>query len=201
VAYTPDWEPLADALKRVIAAGTSEGEGKIDLCRAVADRKIAIRVRIAANDYMKGKVFKRRNIGVPPHLNPDDFDWTHSQPLNPWPIGPAPEQAYSWFEDWKPRPLDLIELWTADVIEVLCGTQSGTVSLATAGVETAATKALATHLKSNPQLSRADAAEWCKTSGYSLSDRGFQNRVWPEARVHAGLPKKGPPGRKRESTR
>ena len=197
MAYIPDWEPLGDALKRVMETGASEEEAKTDLCRAVADGKIHVRVRIARSD----RLFRNGNVGVPPHLKPGDLDWVQSRPFARWPIGPKLGEHYSWISGWENWPLDLIELWTADVIEVLCGTQSGTVSLATAGVETAATKALATHLKSNPQLSRADAAEWCKTSGYSLSDRGFQNRVWPEARVHAGLPKKGPPGRKRESTR
>jgi len=124
MAYTPDWEPLGDALKRVIAAGASEGDGKADLCRAVADKKIAVRVRIAANDFMRGCVFTGRNIGVPPHLVPAQFDWTHSRPVNPWPIGPAPGQHYSWIEDWKSRPIDLIELSTDDVTKVLCRTAS-----------------------------------------------------------------------------
>jgi len=124
VAYTPDWEPLANALTRVVAAGRLEGEGKIDLCRAVADKKIAIRVQIAANDIMRGKVFTGDNIRVPPHLVPADFDWTHSQPVNPWLIGPAPGQHYSWIEDWKNRPIDLIELSTDDVEKVLCGAAS-----------------------------------------------------------------------------
>ena len=48
MAYTPDWEPLADALKRVLATGVDKDEARVDLCRAVADRKIHIRVRIAA---------------------------------------------------------------------------------------------------------------------------------------------------------
>jgi hypothetical protein len=55
VAYTPDWEPLADALKRVMATGIGESEAKLDLCRAIGDRKIDIRVRVAASDHgMRG---------------------------------------------------------------------------------------------------------------------------------------------------
>jgi hypothetical protein len=50
VAYTPDWEPLADALKRVVDSGISEDEAKPDLCRAVADHKIDVRVRIEKSD-------------------------------------------------------------------------------------------------------------------------------------------------------
>jgi hypothetical protein len=124
VAYTPDWEPLADALKRVTAAGASEGEGKIDLCRAIADKKIAVRVRIAASDTKGGSSFTGRNIRVPPHLTPADFDWTHSKPVRPWSIGPAPGQHYSWIEDWKSRPIDLIELSTDDVAKVLSSAAS-----------------------------------------------------------------------------
>jgi hypothetical protein len=44
--------------------------------------------------------------------------------VNPWPIGPAPGQHYSWIEDWKSRPIDLIELSTDDVTKVLCCTAS-----------------------------------------------------------------------------
>jgi hypothetical protein len=113
VAYTPDWEPLAHALKRIMKTGASEDEAKIDLCRAVADRKIDVRVRIAATDYaMRGRVFSGRNVDVPAHLDPRDFDWVQSRPLAQWSIGPKLGEHYSWISDWENRPLDLIELST-----------------------------------------------------------------------------------------
>jgi hypothetical protein len=103
-----------------MATGVTENEAKTDLCCAVADRKINVRVRIAATDRsMGGQFFSDGNVGVPRHLNPDDFDWTRSRPLRPWSIGPMLGQHYSW--DWEDRPIDLIELSTADVREVLCG--------------------------------------------------------------------------------
>jgi hypothetical protein len=121
VAYTPDWEPLADALKRVRATGVSEDEAKTDLCRAVADRRIDVRVTIAATDYgMRGKVFSDGNVGVPAHLKPGDLDWVQSRPFAQWPIGPRPGQQYAWIGGWVNRPLDLIELSTPDVMDVLC---------------------------------------------------------------------------------
>jgi hypothetical protein len=121
VAYTPDWEPLADALKRVMAAGIHENEAKTDLCRAVADRKIGVRVRIAATDYgLRGQVFSDGNVGVPRHLRPDHLDWVHSRPFAEWQIGPRPGEHYTWTGWWKNRVLDLIELSTGDVTKILC---------------------------------------------------------------------------------
>lgn len=121
MAYTPDWEPLADALKRVMATGASEGEAKLDLCRAVADRKIRVRVRIAKH-ARKGQVFSGGNVKVPPHLASGDFDWKLSQPLEQWRIGPrwGERREPEWVRGWEYWPLDLIELSTADVTNVLC---------------------------------------------------------------------------------
>ena len=46
MAYVRDFEPLADALKRVLAAtSVKEDEAKRDICHAVADKKIAVQVR------------------------------------------------------------------------------------------------------------------------------------------------------------
>jgi hypothetical protein len=67
--------------------------------------------------------------------------------------------------------------------------------------ESAATKALAAELKRNTGMSREQASSWCKANKYQISDRGFLNRVWPEARIKAGLPLRASPGRKRKSTR
>ena len=49
--YVPDWQPLAAALERVMATGATEDNAKLDICRAVADQKIDVRVRIAASEY------------------------------------------------------------------------------------------------------------------------------------------------------
>jgi hypothetical protein len=198
VAYTPVWEPLAEALKRVKATGLEEDEAKADLCNAMADGKINVRVRIAAKDTLRGKFFTGSNIRVPPHLVPADFDWTHSQPVNPWQIGPALGQHYTWIEDWKNRPLDLIKLSTADVIEVLCHREKqGRVS-AKVRHENDAIEALARYLKSNPELTKTEAMAFFKASGFNVRVRGFQSRVWPKAREQAGLGALAPSGRKKK---
>ena len=195
--YTPDWEPIADALKRVVATGVSEDEAKTDLCRAMADRKIDVRVTIAAT----GQVFWDGNIGVPPHLKPSDLDWVHSRPLTQWPIGPRPGEHYTW--NWRDRPIDLIELSTSDVSRILCGgndtdrKEARRTTVTTVGQETKATQALASHLRENPHLKRKEAITWCENQGFTISGRGFQYRVWPAAREQAGLPGKAPPGPKK----
>jgi hypothetical protein len=201
MVYTPDWEPLADALKRVIAAGIEEDEAKTDLCRAIADRKINVRVKIAATDYgMGGRVFSDGNVDVPPHLRPGDLDWAQSRPFAQWQIGPMPGEHYSWVTGWVNRPLDLIELWTDHVIEVLYRGEDEGRPASTIRHETAAIVALAGHLKNNPNLTRAQAKAWCKESGLNVSGRGFQSRVWPEARAQAGLQHTAPAGRKKKSS-
>ena len=197
MAYTPDWEPIAHALKRVMAIGMSEDEAKTDLCRAMADRKIDVRVTIAAT----GQVFWDGNVGVPPHLKPSDLNWVHSRPFAQWPIGPRPGEHYTW--NWRDRPIDLIELSTSDVSRILCGglgndtDKKGERRTTTVGQQTKASNALALYLKENPNLKREEAAAWCENQGFTISGRGFQNKVWPDAREKAGFSRKAPSGRKK----
>jgi hypothetical protein len=77
--------------------------------------------------------------------------------------------------------------------------ESHPVLAATARDETAAAKALASHLRINPQLNRAGALSSLRAQGFNLTDRGFQSRVWPRAREQAGLEAKAPPGRSKKS--
>ena len=104
---------------------------------------------------------------------------------------------------WLPR--DLFERWCArhhlpKSPARFQPQESHPVLAATARVETAAIKALASYLKANNQLKRAEANDWCRTSGYDLTKRAF-DRVWPEARERAGLGRIAPPGRKKKLPR
>jgi hypothetical protein len=64
-------------------------------------------------------VFSNGNVGVPLHLAPSDFDWKLSRPFAQWSIGPRLGEHYLWVGGWEKRPIDLIEVSTADVIDVL----------------------------------------------------------------------------------
>ena len=95
-----------------------------------------------------------------------------------------------------------IELFRPDVTKVLCDDQEIRRERvpATINQESLAIRALASHLKSNPQMRRADADEWCEKAGHKLGKRAFE-RVWPQARGKAGLSPIAPPGRKPKSRR
>ena len=67
--------------------------------------------------------------------------------------------------------------------------------------EGVAIEALASHLKSHPDITRADAKKWLVQQAFAVNSRGFQNRVWPEARKRAGLTPIAPPGAKKKSSR
>jgi hypothetical protein len=122
VRYTPDWEPLSDALRRVRGNGGAEDEAKIDVCRAIADGKIRVRVTTARSEYHRGgDVFSGGNVVPPLHLRPSDLDWVQSRPFGPWSIGPLPGQHYEWIGGRQDRTIGLIELSTFDVETVLCG--------------------------------------------------------------------------------
>jgi hypothetical protein len=153
--------------------------------------------------------FTGGNIKVPNHLAPEDFDWRKSRPRKPWLIGPR-----EWKSDerhafsWAYRPISLIEVSTADVIAWIDSERTAErandklqeKSVATAGQESAAIRALASHLKKVREIPRADAEEWCREEGYKLGKRAFA-RAWPEARDRAGLPRIAPPGRKPKPSR
>jgi hypothetical protein len=122
VRYTPKWESLADALVRVIATSLTEDEAKADICRAVADGKIHVRVKISAHDVdLAGSVLPSNWVHVPAYLAPAEFDWTSSRPHKPWLVGPpvGPQSYTAPYLNVKPRQIDLIELLTTDVESIV----------------------------------------------------------------------------------
>jgi hypothetical protein len=125
VVYIPDWEPLAKAFRRVVDSGSVEQQARIDICHAIADRKIAVRALVADSaPDVAGRTLSGGNLSVPVRLAPDDLDWVHSRPLKPWSAGPALVEHYEALWSWAPRPIALLELSTADVIDVLCNFQT-----------------------------------------------------------------------------
>jgi hypothetical protein len=118
--YVPEWEPLAAAVTRIMAFGVEEDQAKSDLCLAIADDNISIRVTISKPNK-PDRIYFRENVGVPKHLLPSNINWTQSRPIAAWWIGPALGQHYNWDggEEW----VDCVEAATADVIELLCSNE------------------------------------------------------------------------------
>jgi hypothetical protein len=114
MAYVPDWERLSDALSRVVAAGLSKPEAQRDICRAIVDRKIRIRLQAAKAEIPDAKWFGPAvgsHVAIPQDLSPRDFDWRKSLPKRPWQHGDHP---------FVQVHLSLIELFSADVTLLLC---------------------------------------------------------------------------------
>jgi hypothetical protein len=65
----------------------------------------------------------------------------------------------------------------------------------TAKGEAGAITALADLLRERPKLRREDAREHLIAEGFQISGRGFLNRIWPKARLEAGLEAVAPSGR------
>ena len=105
---------------------------------------------------------------------------------------PVIESHLSWC--WIPRRL--FDRWLAKHDLPLSPARFDPREDAVVSDEERAIKALAAHLRQVPDCSRGDATDWCRQQGFTISARGFQSRVWPQARAYAGLPEKAPAGRK-----
>jgi len=266
LAPPSEWKRLDDVLAPLTAIGIDEAQSKRNICRAIADRRIKIRLCVARkkgiNSFVKRNAFAAprsdeieipkklepndfdwqrsrplkpwrvagksqsaragtrqiewievlveggdeatvcfdcTNIMVPPHLTPANFDWENSRPLSTWPVRPRGGRLDEWRS--LSRPAILIELFVSDVRKVLCEVEQPSKNpeqpSPTTKQETDAIRALAAHLEKNPDLKRDAADTWCRKSGYNVSGRGFKERVWPDAREKAKLPRKASAGRKK----
>jgi hypothetical protein len=118
--YRPDWEPLSDALKRVVEAGIDEEQAKTALCHAIADRKIRLRVTVdSADSSVGGKTLSGGNLDAPVHLSASDLDWDRSRPYKPWRVGPDLVEHYHATWGWAARAISLVELFASDVVALL----------------------------------------------------------------------------------
>jgi hypothetical protein len=186
-----------------MATGVSEDEAKTDLCGAVAEGKIRVRLKVDASaSQIGGRVLSGDNISVPPHLTPGDFDWIQSRPRNPWRVGPTGRQNYTlvWWS-WQPQPIELIELATADVQDIFGSPKPLTKRVATRRDEKLAIGTLRDLLVKNKDITSEEAFRQCRDKHPGLSKRGFKERVWSKGRELAKLSPKAPSGRKPKSPR
>lgn len=129
--YTPEWEPIGEALERVVASGVSAKQAKRNLCSAMADRKVDVRLTTVGKEPRQNLpelTFEYSDIS--PHLSPRDIAWSGSRasrrsaawgpkPHNPAePVGFFIQRALP-FADTR---VSLIEVRSAQVTRIfLCG--------------------------------------------------------------------------------
>jgi hypothetical protein len=186
-----------------MATGLAKKEAQVDISNAIADGKIRVRVTFADRSSRITRTFTgtEGDFKVPIHLRPGDFHWRRSQPVKSWLT--VTREWISRSGEKHSLSILLIEVRTADVMDCVAKPARNNIHaklVTTAGRESLAVKALASQIKDNRQMTRADAADWLKNSGYSLGKRAFE-RVWPQARENAGLPRIAAPGRKPKSSR
>ena len=119
--YIPEWETLSATLARVLASGLDAERARQQICAAIADGSIEVRVTVDQTERdIPGKIRSGRGQVVPPtHILPDSLDWVRSKTGNSWNTGPNRLESYrilSW--GWRPRSIALLELRTGSVIEI-----------------------------------------------------------------------------------
>jgi hypothetical protein len=122
--YVADWERLAESVKRLMATGLTEDEAKSDLCCAIADGAVEIRLRLR-QDATTGRsagetTLTGADVIIPTRLGTADMDWNNSRPLKSWLVrlGRADGLKGYWDIEW-------IEVSRAAVTRIFCEAQGG----------------------------------------------------------------------------
>jgi hypothetical protein len=107
----PKWERLPEALQRVMGTSVSEKQAKRDLCNALADRKIRLRLcfmwRPTSQDFLARRglpttnVHRVTNDEIPGILKPSDFDWRRSRIRKPGLWHNIRGPSGSFFGNWR----------------------------------------------------------------------------------------------------
>ena len=118
--YLPDWLSLAEARRLVESCGLSKDEAELDICRAMADQKIPVRVRRLQGSG-SNEPLPHFRLRVPNWLSPQDFDWERSVAITPWPEAMPVAMARLRYAPPARQVTLSIELSTQDLARVLCG--------------------------------------------------------------------------------
>jgi hypothetical protein len=188
LTYAAKWQPINNALQRIVAAGDSKKQAKQDLCQAIADREIEIRLHLAADHLRPAKVLAPPALDIPSHLSPADIDWPSSQPSRHSKLFTGPSQRLGQptsmyiqnSYDLMGRTVDLIEVRVADVTKVFCNTESQPEAKPTAGSPTLRANKSA----KSTGVAQAITALWPerRVDGLTTKDKYRQTVEWLKAR-------------------
>lgn len=149
--YVPRWERLREAVERVSTTGRIPRlEAQTYIAGAISDGAIDLRAKLGRHTtsgmtYSTGQV-SRKDLQIPPDLDPKDIDWENSRPLTPWYVkrGNVDVPRGYWTLEW-------IELSRSDVTTVLLSSPNTSQPPATSGKRVA-------KVKGSPLLERARKA-------------------------------------------
>jgi hypothetical protein len=148
------------------AAELSIDEAQTKICRAIADRAINIRGKLAnhhTKPIVSDAVLQGGDFEIPTTINPEDLDWERSRPLRPWVVQLGRHNPAGYWD------LEWIRLFREDVTKRLC--QGGRVG------ETAHGARIEPGAMTTSQAGRADFAEVAGTSTRSLPETVVPSRV------------------------
>ena len=98
-------------------AGLSIEEAKTDVCQAIADGTIKIRVKPrehTTKHFTSKSVLAGKDVQIPTNIKADDLDWEKSRPVKPWLVPHGSHRPHGY---WN---LEWIELSRTDVTNVFC---------------------------------------------------------------------------------
>lgn len=116
--YVPRWEPLLEAINRMVARGLAEADAKSVLCNGIADRKIEVQLQLgrsATNSMVSGEPLTGEDVQIPAQLSPGDMDWLNSRPLGQW---VARRERKPYLKGY--RPVKWLKVDREDVDRCLC---------------------------------------------------------------------------------
>lgn len=86
MAYTQIWETLAEALRRLVAAGQAEPDAKLDLCNAIADGAIDFKLVLFEHAGRPEITVSAAGLDLSGGILPNEIDWQLSRPIKAWPF-------------------------------------------------------------------------------------------------------------------
>ena len=113
--FDSSWLPLAEAVERLVARGVQEPKAKVDICDAIAEMRL--RVRVHANHREDGgrhpTVHETNDVEIPIGLNPQRLDWAQSRPAGLYPWRARSAQSA---DGWQDRRIALVEVSVEDFV-------------------------------------------------------------------------------------
>jgi hypothetical protein len=143
LAYSPLWESLSEALKRIVLSGIGKTTAKDQLARAIADAQVKVRILVDPSyPEVGGRWLDGKRLAVPEELSSKDLDWELSRPFEHWETGPGNVEQYEGTWGWQARRVQRLQVSTSDVNMIWCsGGEPRVADVEPTDVDTTAEKA------------------------------------------------------------